>query len=104
MGNDLFGQFIEYVHLYDSGKLWRDQTYKWYELLWRASNQRLRSALAECGFRHDELSTSLAECATRVRERGYETLSMATLQQCLLEWYVWRRINEGEYKTWKYRP
>lgn len=103
MASNLFGEFLEYVQLHDSGALWQDQAYKWYDLLYRASNKRLQRALSSCGFTNTELSVSLAECATRVRERGYQSLSMATLQQCLLEWYVWRRLNKGEYKTWKYR-
>lgn len=96
-----FGGFIEYLELYESGRLWRDHTYRNYDLLWLGGSGRLRRALADCGFHGSELSVSLAECVTRVRERGYE-LSGATVQQCLLEWYVWRRIESGEYKKWKW--
>lgn len=99
---NLYGEFLEYVELHASGMAWQDQTHKWYDLLWQATNKRLKRALRDCGFTHDELSTSLAECATRTRERGY-ALPEATLQQYLLEWYVWRRLNAGEYRTWKYR-
>lgn len=98
-----FGSFLEYVEKYDSGKLWKDLTYKAYDLLWRASDERLRKALRSVGFDHDELSVSLAECATRVCERGYCGLSVGTVRTLLLEWYVWRGLERREYKSWKYR-
>lgn len=99
-----FGSFLEYVQLYDGGELWHDLTYKNYDLLHGVSgNVRLRRALAEAGFNHQEISVSLAECVTRLRERGYASLSESEVQGCLLEWTVWHRINSGEYKTWKYR-
>jgi hypothetical protein len=98
-----FGAFLEYVEKYDSGKLWADHTYKNYDLLWQASDARLRRALGLCGFRYDELSMSLAECVTRVCERGYCGLSNTVIEQCLLEWYVWRKLEGGEYRRWKYR-
>jgi hypothetical protein len=98
-----FGSFLEYVELYDSGKLWRNMTYKNYDLLWQAGDRRLRRALASVGFAHDELSVSLAECATRVCERGYCALSEQDVRRCLLEWYVWRKLEGGEYRQWKYR-
>jgi hypothetical protein len=98
-----FGEFLEYVEKFDSGRLWKDVTYRNYDLLWQASTNRLRRALALCGFEHDELSVSLAECATRVCERGHCSLSLADVRQCLLEWYVWRGIERREYKSWKYR-
>jgi hypothetical protein len=98
-----FGEFLEYIELHDSGKLWKDQAYKNYDLLYGASNKRLRSALVECGFTQSELSMSLADCMARLRERGFAAVSDATLQHCLLEWYVWRRINTGDYRRWKLR-
>jgi hypothetical protein len=98
-----FGQFLEYVELFDSGRLWKDMTYKNYDLLWQATDRRLRNALALVGFAHDELSVSLAECATRVCERGYCALSTADVRRCLLEWYVWHKLEGGEYRKWKYR-
>lgn len=99
----MFGEFLEYVEKFDSGRLWKDVTYRNYDLLWHATDKRLRRALAMCGFRHDEISVSLAECATRVCERGYCALSTADVRQCLLEWAVWRGIERGEYRKWKYR-
>jgi hypothetical protein len=102
-GTVSFGEFLEYVEKYDSGKLWKDITYKSYDLLWQASDARLRRALKLVGFDHDELSVSLAECVTRVCERGYCGLSNAAIRQCLLEWYVWRGLERREYKSWKYR-
>lgn len=98
-----FVKFLEYVELYDSGKLWKDHAYKNYDLLWGACNSRLRRALALCGFRHNEISVSLAECATRVRERGHEALTNDEVKTCLLEWIVWRSIVGGEYRQWTYR-
>jgi hypothetical protein len=97
-----FASFLEFLALAGSGDLQRDAAYKWYDLLWKASDRRLRRALADCGIRHAELSIALAELATRIRERGYEPVE-ATLRQYLLEWYVWRRINAGECRAWKYR-
>jgi hypothetical protein len=99
----MFAKFLEYLNLHDTGAIWQDQTYKWYDLLYTANNRRLRRALSECGFRGGELSILLADFTARVRERGYETMSDAMLQQCLLEWYVWHRLNAGVYKKWKYR-
>lgn len=98
-----FGSFLEYVEKYDSGKLWFDHTYKNYDLLWQGYDARLRKALRLCDFRHSELSVSLTECARRVCERGYCALSQVEVRQCLLEWYVWRKIEGGEYRKWKYR-
>jgi hypothetical protein len=98
-----FGSFLDYVEKFDSGKLWRDLTYKNYDLLWQATDKRLRLALRLVGFQHDEVSVSLAECATRVCERGHCSLSVADVRRCLLEWYVWGKLESGEYKTWKYR-
>jgi hypothetical protein len=98
-----FGSFLEYVEKFDSGKLWRDLTYKNYDLLWQATDKRLRLALRLVGFQHDEVSVSLTECATRVCERGYCALSLEDIRICLWEWYVWRKLESGEYKTWKYR-
>lgn len=97
-----FGSFLEYVERYDSGKLWKDLTYRAYDLMWQASDKRLRRALAKCGFDHDELSISLAECATRVRERGFH-IGDSVVSNLLLEWYVWWGLERGEYKLWKYR-
>jgi hypothetical protein len=97
-----FGEFLEYVELYDSGRLWKDMTYKNYDLLWKATDAKLRKALADAGFHADELSVALAECATRVRERGFE-LGVSVVRRLLGEWYVWRRLESGEYKKWKYK-
>lgn len=97
-----FGEFLHYVELYDSGRLWRDMTFKNYDLLWQASDTRLRKALVDCGFTADELEIGLAECATRIRERGHAALSNTTVRHLLMEWYVWRRLESGEYRKWKY--
>lgn len=97
-----FSSLVEYCGMYVRSELYADQAYKNYDLLYRTSNRRLRAALADAGFRHDELSTALAECAARIRERGYG-LAETELEQCLLEWYVWRRINSGGYRKWPYR-
>lgn len=98
----MFAQFLEYCGKYADGSIRADHAYKWYDLLYGASNRRVKLALAECGFKSNELIFSLGECAARVRERGY-SLDEGTLQQYLLEWYVWRRINAGEYRKWKKR-
>jgi hypothetical protein len=98
-----FGDFLEFVQQYENGSLFVDHAYKNYDLLWKATDMRLRKALAEVGFTAGETSIALAECATRVRERGYAALSNMEVRRCLLEWFVWRRINAGEYRTWKYR-
>jgi hypothetical protein len=97
-----FGEFLYYVELYDSGRLWKDMTYKNYDLLWRHTDAKLRKALADCGFTADELSVALAECATRIRERGFH-LGEGVIRRLLGEWYVWRRLESGEYRKWKYR-
>lgn len=97
-----FGDFVQYVELYQSGGLVQDQAYKHYDLLYKASNRRLKNALKDCGFTDKEMSISLAECATRIRERGL-VVTEGELQQGLLEWYVWRRINRGVYRRWTYR-
>lgn len=98
-----FGKFLEYVRLYDSGKLWEDHAYKNYDLLHTSGMYRLRRALRECGFDADEISVALAECHTRVRERGFAAISQTVLSILLMEWFVWWRVNEGVYKKWKYR-
>jgi hypothetical protein len=97
-----FGEFLTYVDKYVAGTLFSDMAYKNYDLLWKATDRRLRVSLALCGFRGNELSLALAECATRVRERGY-CLPVGIVRQCLLEWHVWRKLNSGEYRKWKYR-
>lgn len=97
-----FGEFLYYVELYDSGRLWSDMTYKNYDLSWKATDAKVRSALADCGFTAEELSVALAECATRIRERGFH-LGEGVVRRLLGEWYVWRRISSGEFRKWKYR-
>lgn len=97
-----FGEFLAYVEMYDSGRLWKDMTFKNYDLLWKASNNRLLRALADCGYTADEPTVGLAECATRIRERGFH-LGDSVVHKLLLEWYVWRRLESGEYIKWKYR-
>jgi hypothetical protein len=98
-----FGSLLAYIELYDSGRLWKDMTYKSYDLLWKATDKRLRKALQAAGFRHDEVSISLAECATRICERGYCGLSVRTVRTLVLEWYVWWGLEHGGYRKWKYR-
>jgi hypothetical protein len=99
----MFGEFLEFVHKYDAGTLHSDMVYKNYDLLHTATEGRLKKALDLCGFTEGELSVALSECHTRVKERGHQALGRTEVRRLLLEWYVWRRINVGEYKQWKYR-
>lgn len=98
-----FGKFMEYVGKYESGALWSDITYKEYDLTYKLGAPALRAALKRIGFSHDELSLSLAECAARVRDMGMQTLSDDTVRECVLGWYTWQRIVDGELRQWKYR-
>lgn len=97
-----FASFLSFVQLYASGKLGDEQTYKHYDLLWRANDRRLRRALRECGFTYRELYLSVAECAARIRDRGLH-FDESAVRRLLLEWYVWRGLKTGEYRKWKYR-
>jgi hypothetical protein len=98
-----FGEFLEFVQRYENGSLWDDHAYKNYDLLHMSSDKRMQKALAMCGFTEGELSVSLSECHTRVKERGHGALGRTEVRRLLLEWYVWRKITRGEYRTWKYR-
>jgi hypothetical protein len=98
-----FGEFLEYVEKYDSGKLWKDRRTRTMTCCGRPVTRgcavRSRSAASitmNYQFRlqsvsHVSASGGTARCRTR------------TIRECLLEWYVWRKLEGGEYRKWKYR-
>jgi hypothetical protein len=94
-GTVSFGEFLEYVEKYDSGKLWKDVTYKNYDLLWQASDARLRRALALCRLRSRRtIGIACRVCHTCLRARVLRIVKRGDTQ-CLLEWYVWRGLERG---------
>ncbi len=94
--------FISYVSMSDRNELWADMIYRNYDLTYMGGPTRLKQALRDCGYRYGEVSLSLAECTTRVREAGFNWTADA-VRKALIDWQVWHRIKSGELRKWKYR-